>query len=153
MISSCFALAASLAVLFLVACGASQPTTGAASTAVQAATRSTGSFPGYYSAEFTDVVGSTLPFSSLCLRFTPSGSSSGYKWSSVPPNSFDNGTYLISGNELFASAQAPWSPVGYVSLQGSINDTQGSGNYIVQFSGAIYSGGTFTMTRVGKKHC
>ena len=96
-----------------------------------------------------NVVGSTLTFSSLCLRFTPSGA-----WRSVPPNVFDNGTYLISSNELFASAQAPWSPVIYATLQGTINGTQGSGYYIVmQPTGPLYSGGTFTMTRAGKKHC
>ena len=150
MISSRFALAASLAVLFLAACGGSQPMTAAAGTAVQPATRSSEQpFRGYYSAKFTDVVGGTLPFSSLCLQFKPSGA-----WRSVPPNSFNNGTYLISGNELFASAQAPWSPVIYATLQGTINGTQGSGYYIVmQPTGELYSGGTFTMTRTGKRHC
>jgi hypothetical protein len=149
MISFALRFAASLAVVFLAACGGSQPGTGAPSAAFQPAARlSEESFRGYYSATFTDVVGSTLPFSSLCLQFKPSGA-----WQSVPSNSFSNGTYLLSGNELFASAQAPWSPVGYVSLQGSVNAKQGSGNYIVQFSGAIYSGGTFTMTRAGEKHC
>jgi hypothetical protein len=151
MFSSRIALAASLAVPFLAACGGSQPVTAAAGTAVQPATRAGEvSFRGYYLAKFTDVVGSTLPFSSLCLRFTPSGA-----WHSVPANSFNNGTYLISGgNELFASAQAPWSPVIYATLQGSVNGKQGSGDYIImQPNGYLYSGGTFTMTRAGKKHC
>ena len=148
--SSRSALMVALAAAILSACGGTQPMTVTTSTAVQPATRSSEqSFRGYYSAKFTDVVGGTLPFSSLCLQFKPSGA-----WHSVPPNSFDNGTYLISGNELFASAQAPWSPVIYATLQGSVAATQGSGDYIVmQPTGPLYSGGTFTMTRVGKKHC
>ena len=101
------------------------------------------SFHGYYLATFTDEVGSTLPFSSLCLRFKPSGT-----WANLPNGNWFNGTYLISGNELFASAIAPWSPVLYASFQGSVNATQGSGDYIVmQSNGDIYSGGTFTLTR------
>jgi hypothetical protein len=149
MISSRLALATSLAALFLAACGGSQLTTGALSAAVQLATHSSEqSFHGYYLAKFTDVVGSTIPFSSLCLRFKSSGT-----WSSVPPNAFI-GTYLTSGNELFASALAPWSPTIYATLQGSVNGTQGSGDYIVmQPNGSLYSGGTFTMTRAGKNHC
>lgn len=145
-----YALAASFAVFVLAGCGGSQPMTDSVNTGVQPATRARAqSFRGYYSAKFTDVVGSTLPFSSLCLRFTPSGA-----WRSVPPNSFNNGTYLISNNELFASAQAPWSPVIYATLQGTINGTQGSGYYIVmQPTGPLYSGGTFTLARAGKKHC
>ena len=151
MISSRFVSAASLAVLFLAACGGSQPMTATAHTAAQATVRvPTQSFHGYYLAKFTTVVGSNLNLSSLCLRFKPSGA-----WSSVPPNTFDNGTYLIStSDELFASAQAPWSPVIYATLQGTINGTQGSGYYIVmQPTGPLYSGGTFTMTQVGEKHC
>ncbi len=145
-----YALAASVAAFVLAGCGGSQPLAATANTAVQPATRARAqSFRGYYSAKFTGMVGSTLPFSSLCLRFTPSGA-----WRSVPPNAFNNGTYLISSNEFFASAQAPWSPVIYATLQGTINGTQGSGYYIVmQPSGPLYSGGTFTMTRAGKKHC
>ena len=143
-------LTASLAVLFLAACGGSQPMTATANTAAQPTARVRAqSFHGYYLAKFTTVVGSNLNLSSLCLRFKPSGA-----WSSIPPNTFDNGTYLISSNEIYASAQAPWSPVIYATLQGTINGTQGSGYYIVmQPTGAIYSGGTFTMTRVGEKHC
>ena len=75
-------------------------------------------------------------------------------WHSVPPNAFDKGTYLISGNQFFASAQAPWSPVIYATLQGTINGTQISGYYIVmQPTGPLYSGGTFTMMRTQKKTC
>jgi hypothetical protein len=150
-ISSRVALAATLAAFIFAACGGSQPMTVAAGAAVQPAARpSEHSFRGYYSAKFTDTVGSTLPFSSLCLRFTSSGT-----WSNVPSGNVFNGTYLISGNELFASAIAPWSPVLYASLQGSVNAKQGSGDYIVMQpgNGDIYSGGTFTMTRAGKKHC
>jgi hypothetical protein len=149
--SSRFALAASLAVLFLAGCGGSQPMTAAAGAPVQAAaTRSKEpSFHGYYLAKFTDVVGSTIPFSSLCLRFRAGGI-----WSSVPANAFV-GTYLVSGGQLFASGVGPWSPDVYASLQGSINGKQGSGDYIVMQpgNGDLYSGGTFTMTRMGKKHC
>ena len=88
-------------------------------------TSSTRSFGGYYLAKFTDEVGGTLPFSYVCLRFTSAGA-----WYSVPPNTF-NGTYLLSGSELFASAQAPWSPTIYASLQGSVNAKHGSGDYII----------------------
>lgn len=110
-------------------------------------------FHGYYLAKFTDSVGATLPFSSVCLRFTSSTSSSSYKWSSIPPTTFV-GTYLISGNTLFASAIAPWSPDIYASLQGSVNATQGFGDYIVmQPNGDMYSGGTFTMMRKQNKTC
>jgi hypothetical protein len=147
MISSRFALVASLAVLFLTDCGGSQPMTGASSTGVQPATRSPerSSLQAYYLAKFTDEVGYPLPFSTLCLRFKPSGA-----WFSVPATAF-NGTYLTSGNDLFASAVAPWSPTAYASLQGSINAEQGSGDYVItQPSGKIYSGGTFTMTRAQK---
>jgi len=39
---------------------------------------------------------------------------------------------------------SPWSPTIYATLQGSINATQGSGDYIVmQPNGDLYSGGTF----------
>lgn len=145
-----FALAVSVSALLFVACGGPQPTTVTAITAVQPAARARAkSFRGYYVAKFTDKVGSTLTFSTLCLQFTPSGA-----WRSVPPNTFDNGTYLISGSEFFASAQAPWSPVIYATLQGTINGTQGSGYYIVmQPTGPLYSGGTFSMTRAAKKNC
>jgi hypothetical protein len=139
-----------VAIAMLAGCGGSQPTTGALRAAVQPATRARAkSFHGYYLAKFTYEVGSNLNLPSLCLRFKSSGA-----WSSVPPNTFDNGTYLISSNELFASAQAPWSPVIDATLQGTINATQGSGYYIVmQPTGELYSGGTFTMTRAEKKHC
>jgi hypothetical protein len=149
MIRSRFALATSVAVLFLAACGGSQPTAGAPNATVEPATRSRErSVHGYYLAKFTNEVGSTLTFSSLCLRFESSGT-----WSSVPANTFI-GTYALHGDELFAPAIAPWSPTIYATLQGSINGTQGSGHYIVmQPNGDLYSGGTFTMTREGKSHC
>ena len=77
---------------------------GAASAGAQPETRARAkSFHGYYLAKFTHEVGSTLIFSSVCLRFTSSSSGSGYNWSSVPPTTFV-GTYLISDNTLFASA-------------------------------------------------
>jgi len=142
------------AAALLVGCGASQSPLSAsalAGSAHAAAALPLGSraLRGYYATKFTDVVGSTIPFSSLCLRFTASG-----VWHSVPPNAFDNGTYLISGNQFFASAQAPWSPVIYATLQGTINGTQISGDYIVmQPTGPLYSGGTFTMMRTQKKTC
>jgi|GEM_PF-2189997 len=105
------------------------------------------SFHGYYLAKFTDEVGYSLPFSTLCLRFKSSGA-----WFSVT-NAF-TGTYRTSGNQLFASALAPWSPTAYASLQGSVDATQGSGDYIItQPTGAIYSGGTFTMTRARDSGC
>lgn len=150
MISLRFALAVSVSAFLLVACGGSQPMTATANTALQqAATHSRGqSLHGYYMAKFSDEAGYPLPFSSLCLRFTSSG-----KWSSVPPTAF-NGTYLVSTGELFASAIAPWSPVAYAGLQGSVNGTRGSGGYVItQPSGDIYSGGTFTLTRAGKRGC
>jgi hypothetical protein len=144
-----YALGTSLTAFLLAGCGGSQPMAATTNTAVQPTRARAQFFRGYYSAKFTEVVGSALPFSSLCLRFTPSGA-----WRSVPPNTFSNGTYFISNNELFASAQAPWSPVIYATLQGSINGTQSSGYYIVmQPTGPLYSGGTFTLTRAGKRHC
>lgn len=132
------------AIAMLAGCGGSQPVTATANMAAQPTARvRTQAFHGYYLAKFTTVVGSNLNLSSLCLRFRLSGA-----WSSVPPNTFDNGTYLISNNQIFASAQAPWSPVIYATLQGTIIGTQGSGYYIVmQPTGSLYSGGTFTMMR------
>jgi hypothetical protein len=140
------ALCSCVAAAMLAGCGGSQPMTGAPSVGVQPATRAQAkSFHGYYLAKFTDEVGSTLTFSSLCLRFKSSGT-----WSSVPANTFI-GTYALHGDELFAPAIAPWSPTIYATLQGSINATQGSGDYIVmQPNGDLYSGGTFTMTRAQK---
>ena len=164
-----YALASCAVVALLTGCGRSQPPIGAPGAGVQPATRAGAkSFHGYYLAKFTHEVGSTLTFSSVCLRFTSSSSGSGYNWSSVPPTTFV-GTYLISGNTLFASAIAPWSPNIYASLQrsvnakqgsgdniyaslqGSVNAKQGSGDYIVmQPNGDLYSGGAFTMTRAQK---
>ena len=109
---------------------------------------SSGSLHGYYLATFTTVVGSGLPFSTLCLKFTISGT-----WSSTD-NGGLKGTYLTSGKELFASAIGYWSPPVYMTLQGSANVKQGSGEYIVgQTTGVIFSGGTFTMTRKRNKSC
>jgi hypothetical protein len=149
--SARYVLGVCAAIAMLAGCGESQATTGAASAAVQPAARARAkSFHGYYLAKFTDVVGATLPFSSVCLRFTSSSSGSGYNWSSIPATTFV-GTYLISGNTLFASAIAPWSPDIYASLQGSVNAKEGLGDYIVmQPNGYLYSGGTFTMTRAQK---
>ena len=102
------------AIALLTGCGGSQqPMTGAASTAGhQSATPARAeSFHGYFRAKFTDDAGYPIPFSSLCLQFTPLGA-----WHSVPPTAF-TGTFLTSDNELFASALAPWSPTAYASLQ------------------------------------
>ena len=108
------------------------------------------SLHGHYLAKFTTVVGSGLPESSFCLKFTSSGT-----WSSPPASGGGlNGTYAISRGQLFASAIGPWSPPVYMSLQGSVNATQGSGDYIVmQQNGDLFSGGTFTMTRKQNKTC
>jgi hypothetical protein len=144
MISSRFTLAASLAVVFLAACGGSQPMTAAPTTAAQPATRSQPqSVKGYYLATFTTQVGYSLPESSLCLRFKSSGS-----WSGIGGTESFSGTYLVSGKELFASAVWLPSPPVYLSLQGSIKAKQGSGDFIVLgVNGYISGGGTFTMTR------
>jgi hypothetical protein len=107
-----------------------------------------GSLHGYYLAQFTTEAGSGLPFSSLCLKFTASGT-----WSSTD-NGGESGTYLLSGNELFATAIGYWSPPVYMTLRGSVNARQGSGEYIVgQTTGVIFSGGTFTMTRKQTSGC
>lgn len=103
---------------------------------------------GYYLAKFTTVVGSGLPFASLCLKFAASGA-----WSSTD-NGGLKGTYLTSGTELFASAIGYWSPPVYMTLQGTVNAKHGSGDYIVsQTTGVIFSGGTFTMTGKQNKNC
>jgi hypothetical protein len=134
-------------------CGGSQPPIGTPGTIAQSRAAATHagrdvSLRGYYLAKFTTVVGSGLPFSSLCLKFTTSGT-----WSSTD-NGGLKGTYLISGKELFASALAYWSPPVYMTLEGSVNAKQGSGEYIVgQTTGVMFSGGTFTMTRKQNKTC
>jgi hypothetical protein len=148
-----YALCISIAAAMLAACGGSQPPgigvsaiagSGHASSPVRMTSRS---FHRYYLAKFTDVVGYSLPFSTLCLRFKSSG-----VWFSV--TSAFTGTYLTSGNQLFASALAPWSPTAYASLQGSVSAERGSGDYVItQPTGAIYSGGTFTMTRARGSGC
>jgi hypothetical protein len=142
------AFAASLAVLFLGACGGSQPMGGAPSTAVQPATRSLEqSLHGYYLTKFTTVVGSS-PASSLCFRFMSSG-----RWYATGSPDF-SGTYLSAGRDLFASAAWPASPVVYMSLQGSVNARQGSGEFIISGeSGDTSGGGTFTMTREQNSNC
>jgi hypothetical protein len=150
MIGSRFALAASLAVLLLAACGGSQLMTGASSVGIQPATRSAErSLKGYYLAKFTTEVGGSLPESSLCLRFKSSGS-----WSGIGGSESFSGTYLISGKELFASAVWLPSPPVYMSLQGSVDAKQGSGTFIVSGEqGYISGGGTFTMTREPSSSC
>jgi hypothetical protein len=142
-----YALAASIAAFVLTGCGGSQPMTGAPSTGVQPATRSSerSSLQGFYLAKLTTVVGSGLPGSSLCFRFKPSG-----RWSSAGSVSF-NGTYLISGKDLFASAIWLPSPAVFLSFQGSVNANRGSGKFTVSSTNAqVSGGGTFTMTRAQK---
>jgi hypothetical protein len=149
MISSRFALVASLMGLFLAACGGSQPMTAAPGAAAQPATHSRQPpFHGYYLAYFDTQVGSGLPGSSLCLQFMSSG-----RWSSSGSANF-NGTYLSSGKELFASGVWLPSPAVYLSLQASVNDKRGSGEFITSGQGgSIFGGGTFTMMREQKRGC
>jgi hypothetical protein len=98
------------------------------------------SLHGYYLATFTTEVGRSLPESTFCLRFKPSGS-----WSNTGSEGF-NGTYLISGKELFASGIWLPSPAVYMSFQASVNAGQGSGKFIItNGNGGIFGGGTFTM--------
>jgi hypothetical protein len=146
MISSRFALVASPAVLFLAACGGSQPMTGAPSTGGQPAARSQQqSLKGYYLATLTTQVGSGLPNPSLCIRFKQSGS-----WSSSGSENF-NGTYLRSGKNLFASGVWLPSPAVYMYLAGSVDAKQGSGKFIIPgTSDYLSGGGKFTMTRAQK---
>jgi hypothetical protein len=138
-----------VAVGMLAACGGSQPMTGALTTAAQPATPSQQQSPkGYYLAKFTNVVGSSLPGSSLCIRFKSSGS-----WSSSGSENF-NGTYLTSGKELYASGIWLPSPAFYMSLQGSVSAKQGSGTFVYSTEqGDIAGGGTFTMTGKQDKTC
>ena len=141
------ALSACVAAAMLAACGGAQPPTGAPGEVEPGATLRSGerSLQGYYLAKFTTVVGSSLPESSLCVRFKSSGS-----WSSSGSENF-NGTYLTAGKELFASAVWFYSPVVYLSLQGSVNAKQGSGHFIISWmNGYTSGGGTFTMTRAQK---
>jgi hypothetical protein len=142
-----FALGVCAAAAIFAGCGGSQTMTSAPSTGVQPATRaaSASTLKGYYLAQFTTVVGNSLPGSSLCLRFKSSGS-----WSST---SF-NGTYLTSGKKLFASGVWLPSPAVFMSFQGSVNAKQGSGTFITSDqNGDIYGGGTFTMTGKQNKTC
>jgi hypothetical protein len=143
------AFGACLAIGMLAACGGSQPVTSAPSTGVQPAARSQQQLlKGYYLAKFNTVVGSSLPGSSLCIRFKSSGS-----WSSSGSENF-NGTYLTSGKGLYASGVWLPSPAFYMSLQGSISAKQGSGTFVYSTEqGYIAGGGTFTMTGQQNKPC
>ena len=149
MIGSRFVLVPSVALVFLAACGASQPMTPASSTQSQPATRTPAqSLQRYYLAELTTVVGSGLPGSSLCIHFKPSG-----RWSSSGSENF-NGTYLISGNDVFASGVWLPSPAVYMYLAGTIGAKRGSGKFIIPgTSTSISGGGTFTMTAKQNKSC
>jgi hypothetical protein len=103
---------------------------------------------GYYLAAFTNEVGSGLPESSFCFRFKSSG-----VWSNTGSESF-NGTYLLSGKQLFASAVWLPSPAIYMSLQGSVDAKQGSGVYVISgTNGYVSGGGIFTMTRKQSSGC
>jgi hypothetical protein len=75
------------------------------------------------------------------------------RWYSTGSVDF-NGTYLIAGKELFASAV--WTASGplYMSLQGPINARQGSGEFIVSDEGGdISGGGTYTMAGKQNSTC
>ena len=105
-------------------------------------------FNRYYLAEFNTKVGSGLPSPALCLLFTASGN-----WSAIHNDGL-NGTYLLSGRELFATALGDWSPRVYMSLHGVITAKQGSGTYIVsQKNGDVFSGGTFVLIREYSSGC
>jgi hypothetical protein len=150
-----YALCSCVAVAILTGCGGSQSPIASSALArsgpaVPPGRSAERSLHGHYLAEFTTVAGSGLPESSFCLKFTSSGT-----WSSPPTSGGGlNGTYGISGKQLFASAIGPWSPPVYMSLQGSVNAKQGSGDYIVmQQNGDLFSGGTFTMTRKQNNTC
>jgi hypothetical protein len=150
MMISRFALAASLAAISLVACGASQPTGAAPGTAaVQPAARSLErSLNGYYLAQFTTVVGRS-PAPSLCFRFMSSG-----RWYSTSTLVDFSGTYLIAGKELFASAVWPASAALYMTLQGPVNAKHGSGEFIITNDGGdVYGGGTYTMAGKQNSTC
>ncbi len=138
-----------VAIAMLAGCGGSQPVTASPSTGAQSATRSAGqSLQGYYLATLTTQVGSGLPNPSLCIRFKSSG-----RWSSGGSENF-NGTYLISGKDLFASGVWLPSPAVYMYLAGSVNAKQGSGKFIIPGTSYYLSGGgTFTMTRTQSKTC
>ena len=150
MMSSRFALAASLAALFLAACGGSQPmgsapSTAAAQTAMRSAKRS---LNGYYLAKLTAVVGRS-PASLLCLRFMSSGN-----WNSTGTVVDFYGTYDIAGKTLYASAAWFASPASYMTLQGPMNAKQGSGGFIVlNESGYISAGGTYTLAENQNSTC
>lgn len=143
----CSAIYGCVALALLAGCGGSQQTLGTPRTGSQPTTRSAerSSLQGYYLAKLTTKVGNGLPGSTLCFRFKPSGS-----WSSTGSVSF-NGTYLISGKDLFASAIWLPSPAVFLSFQGSVNAKQGFGKFTVSGLNAdVSEGGTFTMTRAQK---
>ena len=103
---------------------------------------------GYYLATFTTEVGNSLPESTFCFRFKPSGS-----WSNTGSEGF-NGTYLVSGKELFASGIWLPSPAVYMSFQASVNAGHGAGKFIItNGSGGIFGGGTFTMREKQNSSC
>jgi hypothetical protein len=142
------ALGICAATILLAACGGSQsPVASPVLAGSGLAAPSVRSPHGYYLAKFTTVVGSS-PASSFCFRFMPSG-----RWNSTGSVYF-SGTYLSAGRELFASAIWTPSPAVYLSLQGSVNAGQGSGEFI--FSGEAANttgGGTFTMTHKQNSDC
>jgi hypothetical protein len=142
------ALGICAATILLAACGGSQtPTASPGLAGSGLAAPSVRSLHGYYLAKFNTEVGSS-PASSFCFRFMPSG-----RWNSTGSIYF-YGTYLMSGRELFASAVWFASPAGYMSLQGSVNATQGSGEFIISGESAnTTGGGTFTMTREQNSDC
>jgi hypothetical protein len=146
-----YALGVCAVATILAGCGGSPPMAGTPIAGVQPATHSgERSFHGYYLAKFTTVVGSGGP-SSFCFRFMPSG-----RWYSIGSTGGIDyyGTYLTAGKELFASAVWPASAALYMSLQGSVNAKQGSGEFIIGYgSGGISGGGTFTMTGKQNKSC
>jgi hypothetical protein len=142
------ALGICAATILLAACGGSQaPNASPILAGSGPAAPSVHSLHGYYLARFNTEVGGS-PGSSFCFRFMPSG-----RWNSTGSVYF-YGTYLTSGRELFASAVWFSSPAVYMSLQGSVNATQGSGEFIISGESAdTTGGGTFTMTREKNSDC
>jgi len=136
------------ATILLAACGGSQsPIASPVPAGSGLAAPSVRSLHGYYLAKLTTVVG-TSPASSFCFRFMSSG-----RWNTTGSVYF-SGTYLSAGRELFASAVWFASPAVYMSLQGSVNAGQGSGEFIISGeSGNTTGGGTFTMTHKQNSSC
>lgn len=143
-----FTLTISVVAVLLAGCGGSQPMTDVASSAAQPATHlRERPLQGYYLAKLTIEVGSGLPEPTLCIRFKASG-----HWSSSGSENF-NGTYLISGKDLYASGVWLPSPPVDLSLIGSVNAKQGSGKFIIGSGAYASGGGTFTMTGQQNKIC